>query len=183
MITHQNVIANIMQMHTYESVARKALSIDSQVTLGLLPFSHIYGLVPVAHLGAYSGDQCIVLPRFKLGAFLTSVQNFKIQQISIVPPILVQMLSQQDECSKYDISSVRFVYAGAAPLGSDTVRELLKMNSKWKIGQIYGSFNLQLDARPELTLTARHNRNYRGSCINRRIRYPHRFIWLTFAWH
>lgn len=142
MITHQNVIANIIQMHTYESVSRKALGLGSQVTLGLLPFSHIYGLVPVAHLGAYSGDECIVLPRFELAAFLKAVQNFKIQQISVVPPILVQMLSRQGECARYDISSVRYVYAGAAPLGSDTVRDLLKMNSKWKIGQIYGKHRL-----------------------------------------
>ncbi|KAL2669892.1 hypothetical protein Neosp_015189 [[Neocosmospora] mangrovei] len=112
--------------------------LGSQVTLGLLPFSHIYGLVPVAYLGAYSGGECIVLPRFELTAFLKAVQNFMIQPISVVPPIQVQMLSRQGECSRYGISSVRYVYAGAAPLGSDTVRDLSKMNSKWRIGQIYG---------------------------------------------
>ncbi|KAL6364348.1 hypothetical protein LRP88_02268 [Fusarium phalaenopsidis] len=98
------------------------LVLGSQVTLSLLPFSHIYGLVPVAYLGAYSGGECIVLPRFELTAFLKAVQNFMIQPISVVPPIQVQMLSRQGECARYDISSVRYVYAGAAPLGSDTVR-------------------------------------------------------------
>jgi len=32
---------------------RKEAGVDGQVQLGLLPLSHIYGLVPVAHYGKY----------------------------------------------------------------------------------------------------------------------------------
>ena len=138
MISHRNVIANVMQMRTYQSVARAAKGVDTQVMLGLLPLSHIYGLVPVAHAGTYSGDEVIILPRFELKTFLGAVEKFRIEQISVVPPILVQMLSSRDQCAKYDISSLRFIYTGAAPLGGETIDALLRTFPNWKIGQGYG---------------------------------------------
>ncbi|KAH7137393.1 hypothetical protein B0J13DRAFT_559593 [Dactylonectria estremocensis] len=138
MISHYNVIANTIQKRVYDSVGRKAQGIDTQVMLGLLPFSHIYGLVPIAHVATYRGDEIIVLPRFELKSFLAAVQKFRIQQISVVPPILVQMLNQKAECAKYDLSSIRFIYTGAAPLGSETVDDLLKMFPGRKVGQGYG---------------------------------------------
>ncbi|KAH8688456.1 hypothetical protein BGZ61DRAFT_533234 [Ilyonectria robusta] len=138
MISHYNVIANTIQKRTYDSVGREAQGIKTQVMLGLLPFSHIYGLVPIAHVGTYRGDEIIVLPRFELKSFLAAVQKFRIEQISVVPPILIQMLSKRDECAKYDLSSIRFIYTGAAPLGGETVDELLKMFPNRQIGQGYG---------------------------------------------
>lgn len=48
-ISHRNVIANTLQLTVYDGIGRKAAGVDTQVALGLLPLSHIYGLVPVAH--------------------------------------------------------------------------------------------------------------------------------------
>ncbi|OLN96555.1 4-coumarate-CoA ligase-like protein 1 [Colletotrichum chlorophyti] len=117
MISHRNVIANVLQFTTYETVPRKALGIKTQVALGLLPFSHIYGLVVIAHCGTWRGDGIIVLPKFELKQFLDAVQRFKINCLPVVPPIVIQIIRNQELCNKYDLSSVRFVYTGAAPLG------------------------------------------------------------------
>jgi acyl-CoA synthetase (AMP-forming)/AMP-acid ligase II len=138
MVSHHNVISNILQVSIFDSVSRKELGIDTHVVLGLLPFSHIYGLSLVASLSQYRGDSLIVLPKFELASFLNAVQRFKIEQLSIVPPILIQILTQQKECAKYDLSSVRWVYSGAAPLGSETVDDLLKIYPHWHVGQGYG---------------------------------------------
>ena len=139
MVSHFNVIANILQVTTFETISRKELGIDTHVVVGLLPFSHIYGLSLVAHVAHYRGDGVIVLPRFELKSFLNAVQRFKIEQLSIVPPILIQILTHQDECRKYDLSSVRWVYSGAAPLGRETVDDLLKVYPHWHVGQGYGA--------------------------------------------
>ncbi|KAI9163473.1 Acyl-CoA ligase AFT1-1 [Paramyrothecium foliicola] len=138
MVSHRNVIANVVQVALFESVSRKELSIDTQTGLGLLPFSHIYGLSLVAHVSQYRGDELVVMPRFELVSFLNAVQKYKIEQLSVVPPILIQMLSNQSECKKYDLSSVRLVYSGAAPLSKETVDDLLKVYPHWHIGQGYG---------------------------------------------
>ena len=60
------------------------------VSVGLLPLSHIYGLVVVAHAGLYRGDAVIVLPRFELRSLLAAIQRYRIQMMHIVsfyPPL------------------------------------------------------------------------------------------------
>ncbi|KAH7161166.1 hypothetical protein EDB81DRAFT_783977 [Dactylonectria macrodidyma] len=138
MISHYNIIAGILQTATFDSVARKAQDVETQVMLGLLPFSHVFGLMLITHLGAFRGDEIIVLPRYDFVSFLSAVSQFKIQQLSIVPPIVIHILERQDVCRKYDLSSVRFVYTGAAPLGRETVDDLLRIYPKWHLGQGYG---------------------------------------------
>ena len=84
MISHRNVIANAMQYRTYESVARKQQGVETQVELGLLPFSHIYGLVVIAHSGAWRGDEVVVLPKFDFQTFLAAIERFKIEHLLLV---------------------------------------------------------------------------------------------------
>ncbi|KAK3298412.1 uncharacterized protein B0H64DRAFT_471706 [Chaetomium fimeti] len=138
MISHQNVIANTMQYCIFEDVARRQLGIETQVELGLLPFSHIYGLVVVAHSATWRGDEVIVLPKFDLTDYLQAIERFKINHILIVPPIVVRMLSSRDILKKYDLSSIRLIFTGAAPLGKETSDELLRLYPNWRIGQGYG---------------------------------------------
>ncbi|KAI1869798.1 hypothetical protein JX265_002030 [Neoarthrinium moseri] len=138
MISHRNVIANILQHTTYESVARKQLGISTQVELGLMPQSHIYGLIVVSHTAPWRGDEIIILPKFEFESYLAAIQRFKIEHLIIVPPIVIRMLQSRDVCSKYDLSSVRFVYSGAAPLGEETIEDLKKIYPKWTVAQAYG---------------------------------------------
>ncbi|KAF4124534.1 Acyl-CoA synthetase (AMP-forming)/AMP-acid ligase II [Geosmithia morbida] len=138
MVSHRNVIANIIQVGIYDGVGRKQKGIKTQVHLGLLPLSHIYGLTLVGLLGQYRGDEAVILPRFELSSFLSSIQRFRIEALFIVPPILISMLSNKDKCDKTDMSSVRHVMSGAAPLGSEVVAEVLKRYPSWTVSQGYG---------------------------------------------
>jgi acyl-CoA synthetase (AMP-forming)/AMP-acid ligase II len=90
MISHRNVIANTLQIQAFERNHREAKqpkdgnSVYSEVSLGLLPQSHIYALVVICHAGAYRGDQIIVLPKFELKSYLASIQKFKITSLFLV---------------------------------------------------------------------------------------------------
>ncbi|KAJ4322134.1 hypothetical protein N0V84_004969 [Fusarium piperis] len=153
MISHANVIANVLQHVTYDSVGRARKGVETQAVSGFLPFSHIYGLVIACHTSTWRGDQVIVLPKFELKAFLESIQRFKIRQLllvsygsikrssllrSQVPPIIIRMLQLKDTCAKYDLSSVKFIYSGAAPLAEETMQELKDIYPRWAVGQAYG---------------------------------------------
>lgn len=138
MVSHGNIIANVMQATLFDTVARNKAGIKNQVNLALLPLSHIYGLTMVGLLSQYRGDEAIVLPRFELGSYLASIERFRIELLFIVPPILINMLSNKEKCDKVDMSSVRHIMSGAAPLGSETVLELNKRYPKWTVGQGYG---------------------------------------------
>lgn len=86
MISHRNVISNIMQFERAESMQRSGRPANEQteVGLGLLPLSHIYGLVVIAHVGAYRGDEVIILPKFELPTFLNAIQTYKIEALYLV---------------------------------------------------------------------------------------------------
>ncbi|RSL76316.1 hypothetical protein CEP51_010077 [Fusarium floridanum] len=138
MISHYNVIACILMIHTFEKGDHRNGVLNTQVSLGVLPFSHIYGLVVVAHVAHYRGDEVIVFQKFQLDQLLASIQRFKIEVLYVVPPILVQLLSNHDKTKKYDLSSVRLAFSGAAPLGSEASHKMLELFPKWKISQGYG---------------------------------------------
>ncbi|KAI1163461.1 hypothetical protein F5B18DRAFT_619575 [Nemania serpens] len=138
MIAHRNIIANVMQIRWHEETARKENGIETQTQTGLLPMSHIYALVVTVNTGAYRGDGVIVLPRFELKTLLESIQRFKINFMHLVPPIIIQLLRNQDLCAEHDLSSVRFIYTGAAPLGAETHEDMLKAFPAIKLGQGYG---------------------------------------------
>lgn len=138
MISHRNVIANVLQHTTYESVGRKLRGVETQVELGLLPMSHIYSLVVISHCATWRGDEIIILPKFDFETYLASIQRFRIEQLIIVPPIIIRMLQSHDICRRYDLSSVRFVFSGAAPLGQETIQNLLELYPTWTVAQAYG---------------------------------------------
>ncbi|UZP36906.1 hypothetical protein NXS19_004722 [Fusarium pseudograminearum] len=121
MISHRSIIANVLQMTFYESAPRKEQGVLTQAVLGALPFSHIYGLVPITHLRAFRGDEIIFLPRFELAQALRAVAQFKIEQLFVVPPILVQMLNNAEDT-----------------VGGKRLDSVRKMYPKWHIGQGYG---------------------------------------------
>lgn len=84
MISHRNVIANVLQLTTYESVSRREDGIETQACLGALPFSHIYGLLIISFASTFRGDEVIVLPEFELEKALIAVQRHKIAHMNVV---------------------------------------------------------------------------------------------------
>lgn len=138
-ISHYNVISNVLQRATYESPWRnKHTNGATEVVMGCLPFSHIYGLVLICHTASYRGDQVIVLPKFELINFLKSISRFKIYELFIVPPVVVMMIQNLDMLRKYDTSSVKFLYLGAAPLGKELANDLKSVYPDWNICLAYG---------------------------------------------
>ncbi|KAG4427771.1 hypothetical protein IFR05_016743, partial [Cadophora sp. M221] len=144
MISHRNVIANVLQIATYEKPLRgqRPESERTEIGLGLLPLSHIYGLVVIAQASTYRGDGVIILPKFELQSFLNAIQTQKIGTLYLVPPIIIQLAKNQQVCSKFDLSSVKAIFTGAAPLGAETAEELQKIYPLWRIRQGYGNRSL-----------------------------------------
>ncbi|KAK5626800.1 hypothetical protein RRF57_002515 [Xylaria bambusicola] len=138
MISHRNIIANIMQICWHEETGRRQKGVETQTCIGLLPMSHIYALVVIANAGVYRGDGVIVLPRFELKTLLESIQKFKIELMHLVPPIIIQLLRNPELCAKYDLSSVRHIFTGAAPLGAETHEDMRKAFPSITVGQGYG---------------------------------------------
>ena len=95
MVSHMNVIANVLQLSTFEAPQRKPG--QQNVVLGLLPQSHIYGLVVVCHASIYRGDSVVVLPKFELSVLATAVATFRINVLFVVGKSIA--VSLPENCS------------------------------------------------------------------------------------
>ena len=52
--------------------------------------------------------------------------------------MIIQLLRERETCKRYDLSSVRFVFSGAAPLGEETIHKIEQRFPTWNVGQAYG---------------------------------------------
>jgi acyl-CoA synthetase (AMP-forming)/AMP-acid ligase II len=143
MISHLNVIANVVQICAFDKPFRDTLRDPAQKdylenALGLLPMSHIYALVVICHSGPYRGDGTIILPKFDMQLLLNSIQKLKINSLYLVPPIVILMAKNKQILDKFDLSSVRIIFTGAAPLGKETADDLAAQYPSWLIRQGYG---------------------------------------------
>ena len=112
MLTHRNLVANMVL------TSSQGHSNENDVFLGLLPFFHIYGMVLILNLGLYKGGTLVTIPRFELEQFLQIAQQYKLSYMSLVPP-LVLALAKSPQVDDYDLSSIRMISSGAAPLGKE----------------------------------------------------------------
>ncbi|KAJ3283838.1 hypothetical protein HK104_010199, partial [Borealophlyctis nickersoniae] len=116
--THYNMVANVAQINAL--LLRHAK--PNEVFTGVLPFYHIYGLNLSLHIAFYTFSTLIVFPKFDLPQFLASIQKYRITVAHIVPPIVIG-LAKHPIVEKFDLSSLRTVMSGAAPLGAEVAEE------------------------------------------------------------
>jgi acyl-CoA synthetase (AMP-forming)/AMP-acid ligase II len=122
MLTHRNLVANLSQcagMANWQGFA------EHDVVMAVMPFFHIYGMVVIMMLGLAGGGTIVSMPRFDLQEFLGLVQKYRATVLPLVPPIVLGMV-KHPAVAQFDLSSVRLVFSGAAPLGEDLARELSK---------------------------------------------------------
>ena len=119
MLTHYNLVANMRQMDGLEYFHRH------DTLLCVLPLFHIYGLVVVLNMGLHQGSTIVTMPRFDLEQFLSLIQKYRVTLSHIVPPIVLK-LAKDPMVEKYDLSSLKMVFCGAAPLGPELTRQCLE---------------------------------------------------------
>ena len=117
MLTHHNLVANIAQTEPCIQ-----LDDDGEVGLCFLPFFHIYGMQVLMNLSLACGATVITMPRFDLEQALTLVQQHHVTRFFAVPPIVLA-LAKHPMVEQFDLSSLKQVFSGAAPLGADLAAE------------------------------------------------------------
>ena len=116
MLTHHNLVANIEQ-----TLATVALA-DGEVALAFLPFFHIYGMQVLMNSCLARGATIVTMPRFDLEHALSLVQEHRITRFFAVPPVVLA-LAKHPLVDQYDLTSLKQVFSGAAPLGAELAAE------------------------------------------------------------
>src|SRR3712207_7762609 len=110
MLTHRNLVANVSQCRPLFELHEG----DERV-IAVLPFFHIYGLTVLMNQGLAWGCAVVTLPRFDLEHFLRTIQDQRVTRAYVAPPILVA-LAKHPLVDQFDLSSLRTITSGAAPL-------------------------------------------------------------------
>ncbi|XP_017890150.1 luciferin 4-monooxygenase [Ceratina calcarata] len=132
MLTDKNFLAVIQNIG-----AAQPHNMCANVTcLALLPFFHAYSFSMILARLVF-GNKNVILSRFDEKMFLRSIEKYKIENITLVPPLMV-FLAKHPIVDKYDLSSIKEVWCGAAPLSEDIAKMVAKRLNIPTIKQGYG---------------------------------------------
>ncbi|XP_031271756.1 4-coumarate--CoA ligase-like 9 [Pistacia vera] len=124
LLTHRNVIALIAILHHVGFKANPSKA--REVSLLTIPLFHVFGFFEVMK-AVSTGGTLVLTERFDFEAMLKCVEKYKITSVSISPPVVVMLLKSALP-NKYDLSSLRSLICGGAPLGVEVAK---KFNDKF----------------------------------------------------
>ncbi|XP_021294689.1 4-coumarate--CoA ligase 1-like [Herrania umbratica] len=135
MLTHKGLVTSVAQQVDGENPNLYFHSED--VILCTLPMFHIYALNSIMLCGLRVGAAILIMQKFEIGLLLELIQKYKVTIAPIVPPIVLA-IAKSSETEKYDLSSVRMLKSGAAPLGKELEDAVRAKFPGAKLGQGYG---------------------------------------------
>ncbi|BAT70992.1 long-chain acyl-CoA synthetase [Thermosulfidibacter takaii ABI70S6] len=130
MLSHFAVVANAMQIAAWGDLN------SNERILAVLPLFHGYGMNVCMNAPIYSGMSIILLPRFNPKLMAKTIHKYKPTMTAVVPTILTALANLPD-ISRYNFTSLKAVWVGAAPLTEATKDEFEK-KAKCKVIEGYG---------------------------------------------
>ncbi|CAN6450181.1 unnamed protein product [Victoria cruziana] len=131
MLTHRGLVTSVAQ-HVDGENPNVHLT-EEDVVLCVLPMFHIYALTSVLLGAIRSGAAVLVMRKFEVGKLMELVQRHRVT----VAPIVLALVRNPD-VDRYDLSSIRRICSGAAPMGKKLEDALRARIPNAAFGQGYG---------------------------------------------
>jgi long-chain acyl-CoA synthetase len=145
MLTHFNVVTNVLQVAHWTaggdvayqdgilSLVRlegdreeeRPLRFGKGKALIVVPWFHAMGTTGYLNQTIYAGTTMVVFPRFDPGQYLQAIEKHEATAIGGAPQLFIPIVNHPD-FKKYDLSSIRLVASGAAPLPVPVMEQMLK---------------------------------------------------------
>uniref|UniRef100_A0A1U9WSG4 4-coumarate:coenzyme A ligase 2 n=1 Tax=[Ixeris] dentata var. albiflora TaxID=190261 RepID=A0A1U9WSG4_9ASTR len=146
-LTHKSLITSVAQQVDGENPNLYLKQED--VVLCVLPLFHIYSLNSVLLCSMRAGASVVLMPKFEIRSLLELIQRYRVTVAAVVPPMVLS-LAKNPMVGSYDLSSIRVVLSGAAPLGKELEDGLRRRVPQAIFGQGYG----MTEAGPVLSMSA-----------------------------
>jgi len=118
-LSHRTILSNLLQISVHLQDPGEE---RSPFVLAYLPMFHILGFTVQTLLPLVEGRTLLTLPRFEPDSFLKALQDFRLTHVGLVPPLL-HFLMHDRRVANYDLSSLKRLTCGAAPLGKGSQEE------------------------------------------------------------
>jgi long-chain acyl-CoA synthetase len=132
MLSHQNLIANVLQTRHWMPEAEEG----KERFLSVLPFSHSYGLTAALNLPVAIGATIILKIQADTTDLLKSIQRYRPTIFPGVPRIYMA-IKDHPNVRKYGISSIKACISGSAPLPIE-VQEAFEKLTRGRLVEGYG---------------------------------------------
>jgi long-chain acyl-CoA synthetase len=111
MLTHYNLVSNAYMNRLWDTGA----TAGKEVTLGVLPLFHAYGLTVAMTGTVLIGGTLVLLPRFDLDLVFAAIDEWKPTTFPGVPPIY-KAIADSPKAKQHDLRSIRLCVSGAMKL-------------------------------------------------------------------
>ena len=118
MLTHRNILSNVAQLDAWVPDFRHG----EERFLAILPFFHVFGMTASMNLPLHIGAAVILVPRFEIRDFIKTLGKSRTTVFPGVPTIFDALLNHPDTRLS-DLSSIRYVVTGSAPMRMETIRK------------------------------------------------------------
>jgi long-chain acyl-CoA synthetase len=171
-LLHRNVVTNVLQSACWSSGSLPTLDAEGDVTLdqvgseqeftarlgtstiiNLTPWFHAMGAIGYLNGMVMAGTTVVIHDRFDPAAYLADAVRYRVTSLGGAPPVFVALL-QVPGIEDADLSSVRGVSSGAAPLPVPLIEKLKALLPGAVIGEGYGL--------TEVTMMATGNPSFRS---------------------
>lgn len=158
MLTHKNVVTNVLQFGAWFSGANyefrdgkietvfpegvdpekdRLVVRDKEVALVVVPWFHAMGTVGYLNNPISSGTTLVVFPRFDPVEYITAIGKFSATTLGGAPQLYVPLVNLPN-FSEYDLSGVKLAGSGAAPLPVSILETMSKAFSSGVVMEAYG---------------------------------------------
>lgn len=139
MLTHENLVTTIAQLVDGENPHQYTKYED--VLLCVLPMFHIYALNSILLSGIRSGAAVLIVEKFEITTLLELIDKYKVTVVSFVPPIVLALV-KSGESNRYDLSCIRAMITGAAPMGVELEQAVKDRLPQAILGQVWWHVSL-----------------------------------------
>lgn len=145
MLTHRNVVANVLQYGNWFSGANvemvdgvltsvyppgvdplkdRLTARDRETSLVVVPWFHAMGTIGYLNVQIYAGNTMVVFPRFDPREYLQAVPKYRATMLGGAPQLYIPLLNLP-EFKDYDLSGIKVAASGAAPLALPVLEKML----------------------------------------------------------
>lgn len=95
------------------------------VTLGVLPLFHVYGLSGILHSATLRGQAIFLMNGYSNAAAYDAIEHHRVSVLVGVPTLFHALVT--GDCEGRDLSAARIAVSGGAPMPSETLRALSEL--------------------------------------------------------
>ncbi|PWA63011.1 AMP-dependent synthetase and ligase family protein [Artemisia annua] len=136
-LTHRNFVSITTSVNQSRFVKDENHDDDVHpISLFPLPLFHVFGFFMLIRAFAL-GETLVLMERFDFEHMLKAVERFKVTYMPVSPPLVVAM-AKSEVVMRYDLSSLRLIGCGGAPLGKEVAGRFKARFPDVEIVQGYG---------------------------------------------